>query len=69
MNLDTIRKNLKNLLHQERSFYYCGMRGQNELFDGRIVRIYPRVFLIETKDHMIKCFSYSDFATRLLKIV
>ena len=69
MNLDTIRNTLNSYLYQEKNFLYMGMRGQNELFHGKIIHIYPRTFLVETDDHILKSFSYSDFATRILKIV
>ena len=69
MNLDTIRNKLKTLLYQEKTFHYIGMRGQSELFQGRIVHIYPRTFLVETESHVLKSFSYSDFATKVLKIL
>lgn len=68
MNLSTIRESLFCLLNQNYSFYYNGLRGQSEMFDGCVIRIYPRVFLILTSNHKLKCFSYSDFATRTLKI-
>ena len=68
MNLDIIRDRLYSILNQSFSFYYNGLRGQADVFDGRIIRIFPRVFLIETSNHVVKCFSYSDFATKTLKI-
>ena len=60
MNIDSIREKLNNLLNQYYSYCYYGMRGQNDFFEGRIIQIYSRVFLIETNNHVIKSFSYSD---------
>ena len=68
MNIGMIRMQLFNLMHKPFSFYYNGLRGQNELFQGSIIQVFPRVFLIETNNHVIKCFSYSDFATKTLKV-
>ncbi|MBR3210343.1 MAG: hypothetical protein IKF71_00195 [Bacilli bacterium] len=69
MNLYTIRERLKSLLKQQHLFCYYGLRGQNDSFEGKIIQIYPRIFLIETNNHVIKSFSYSDFATKLLRIL
>ncbi len=68
MNLDAIRKTLYSIKNKNFYFVYNGLRGQNEMFNGKITRIYSRVFCVETDNRMIKCFSYSDFATKTLKI-
>ena len=69
MNIDTIRNHLQELLYQDHTFLYLGTRGQNEKFDGKIIKIYPRTFLIETSFGCFKSFSYSDFAIHSLKII
>lgn len=69
MNLQTIRSQLTSFLGEEHTFIYYGMRGQNEKFIGKIVHIYPRIFLILTNKGEIKSFSYSDFVIHSLKIV
>ncbi len=69
MNLDTIRVKIYALLNIPYTYCYYGMRGQNDVFHGKIVKIYSRVFIIETDNNIIKCFSYSDFATKLLKVI
>ena len=69
MNIDTIRKNLRDLLQKQHTFMYLGTRGQNEKFVGKIIKVYPRIFLIETDKGVLKSFSYSDFVIHSLKII
>ena len=68
MNINIIRNSIskeQNIVHL---FIYKGIRGQNEKFLGRIVKIYPRIFIIETNEGVIKSFSYSDFIIKNLKM-
>ena len=68
MNIDIIR----NLIQKEKNINHCfiykGIRGQNENFTGRITKIYPRIFIIETNEGFVKSFSYSDFVIRSIKM-
>ena len=68
MNIDYIRKNISYYLNKKRHFVYYGCRGQIEDFYGEISRIYSRVFTISTVDGYTKCFSFSDFAIKNIKI-
>ena len=68
MNIDIIRNTIKKEKGVVHCFTYKGIRGQNEDFIGKIVKIYPRVFIIETSDGVIKSFSYSDFVVKNLKM-
>ena len=69
MNIDSIRNKVYDLMNVSHTFMYVGMRGQNEKFDGKIIKVYPRCFLILTNDGFIKSFSYSDLAIHSLKII
>lgn len=69
MNFTTIKNTVYQFYQLEKKFYYRGGRGQEEVFTGRIIRFFPRVFLIETSKGEIKCFSYVDFFVKLLKII
>ncbi len=68
MNINTIRSRISKLLNQDLNFLYLGGRGQDEYFRGRIIQLFPRIFLIKTKNGCIKCFSYGDFLIKTLKI-
>ena len=68
MNIDTLRSKILKLKNKDLSFIYLSGRGQDESFCGRIVQVFPRVFLIKTINGTIKCFSYGDFLIKSLKI-
>lgn len=68
MNIDTIRRNILYNLNKKRHFVYYGCRGQIDDFFGEINRVYSRVFTILTADGNVKCFSFSDFAIKNIKI-
>ena len=69
MNLNNIRKAVIKLQQNNFHFIYRGGRGQDDIFDGKIIKLYSRIFIIETNDGKIKAFSYSDFLIKTLKIV
>lgn len=69
MNLDIIKKKVNGYLNKEANFVYKGSRGQNERFNGSIVKLYPRIFVIKTNKDVIKSFSYSDFAIGNIRII
>ncbi len=69
MNISMIRKKLIDYIGDNHTFYYAGLRGQNEIFDGCIIHVYPRTFLVKTNNGILKSFSYSDFATKMFKII
>ena len=68
MNINTARTMLLRYYQKKQYFIYNGSRGFTEEFYGMIFKIFPRCFLVETIDHHIKCFSYSDFIIRSLVI-
>ena len=69
MNINMIRDKILSHAHKKHLFYYYGLRGQNEKFSGSIIKVYSRTFLIQTDKGVLKSFSFSDFATQLLKIL
>ena len=69
MYLDTIKKEINQELNQFHTFFYRGMRNQNEKFQGRIIKCFPSVFIIETIDGLIKAFSYSDYIIKNIIII
>ena len=68
MNIDNIREDISYFLNKKCHFIYYGCRGQAEDFFGEINKVYSRVFTIITIDGYIKCFSFSDFAIKNIKI-
>ena len=69
MNLDTAKNQVQSMVGKTMTFLYVGLRNQSEEFIGVITKCYPSTFLIETKDHVIKSFSYNDFIIKNLKIL
>ena len=67
MNINTLRCSIFKLMNKDLNFLYLAGRGQDEYFCGRIVQLFPRIFLIKTKNGSIKCFSYGDFLIKYLK--
>lgn len=68
MNIDLIRKKIMEHLNKEYQFIYYGSRGQDDIFVGKINRVYHRIFTVKTNKGIIKSFSYSDFAIKNIKI-
>ncbi len=69
MNLDIVRKKVESYLNLRCKFIYKGSRGQYERFEGSIISLFPRIFLIKTANNNIKSFSYNDFAIGNIKII
>ena len=69
MNLDTAKNKVRERMNIHYKFIYRGARNQIEEFEGRIIKCYPAIFIIETDDHFIKSFTYNDFIIRNIKII
>ena len=69
MNLNMIKIEVSKYLNESHKFIYIGSRNQVEEFEGKITKLYPAIFVIETKNGVSKSFVYSDFATKNLKII
>ena len=69
MNLDAAKNKIKSYLGNNYKFIYKGARNQIEEFNGKIVKCYPSIFIIETDNHIIKSFTYNDFIIRNIIIV
>ena len=68
MNLNRLKECVSKYLNKECKFHYRGGRGADELFQGEIIKLFPRVFLVKSKHGYMRCFSYSDFLIKTLKI-
>lgn len=68
------KKKLMELLESKKGgvyrFTFNGLRNQSENFEGKIIDIYPSIFLVQTFDvnPRIRSFSYSDLITSNLEI-
>ena len=69
MYLDAIKKEIFHELNCFHTFFYRGMRNQNEKFQDKIIQCFPSIFIIETVDGLIKAFSYSDYIIKNIIII
>ena len=69
MNLDAAKRLVKEKLNIPLKFIYKGMRNQVEEFEGKIIKCYPSIFIIQTNNNIIKSFSYNDFIIKNIKII
>ena len=69
MNLNTIREVIKSKCNIPSKFIYKGTRNQIEEFNGKIIKCYSEVFIVEDDNSIIRSFSYSDYAIKVLKII
>ena len=69
MNLDIAKNKVREMLGLHLKFIYRGVRNQIEEFEGKIVDCYPRIFIVETDDNIIKSFTYSDYIIKNIKII
>ena len=68
MNIDIVKEKIISEIGIKHKFIYRGLRGQDDIFFGKIYKIYARTFSIITDKGVVKSFSYSDFAIKNLKI-
>ena len=59
MNLDSVKAIIANELGIYHRFIFCGARNQVMEFEGKIIKVFPAIFIIELLDGSIKSFSYN----------
>ena len=69
MNYQHLKEIVSKYSHQDLNFVYRVGRGQNEKFKGKIIKMYPRIFLVMTDSGRIKSFGYCDVLIKTLKII
>ena len=69
MNLDNCKKYINSLIGKNYTFLYKGVRNQNEIFEGVIIKTFPAIFIIKTKDGKTLSFNYNDFIIKNIKIL
>ena len=68
MNKDILKNKIEELQGKKFKFIFNGSRNQREKFHGIIIKTFPSVFLIQTKDR-VKAFSYNDVIASNLQII
>lgn len=68
MNLNNIRKLIINKINIPSKFVYKGTRNQLEVFNGKIIKCFSYIFIVEDSNSVIRAFSYSDYIIKSLKI-
>ncbi len=71
MTIEKAKEVVNNNINKLLKFKFNGSRNQVEEFSGKIVEVYPAIFIIETLDDnsRIKSFSYNDILTESLEIM
>ena len=67
--INKIRNSVRDNLDVHRRFIFHGIRNQNEEFLGKIVAMYPAVFLITLENGSVRSYSYSDLLISNLQII
>ena len=66
--INKIRNCVRDNLDVHRRFIFHGIRNQNEEFLGKIVAMYPAVFIILLDNGQTRSYSYSDLLVSNLEI-
>ena len=65
MNIDNIKRKLKELINYKLKIKVYIGRNRYEYYEGKIKDMYPNIFTLETNKG-IKSFSYADVATKIV---
>ena len=68
MKIDEIKKELNNYIGKEITIKYNLGRNKFEKYDCFLKELYNHIFIVELKNTFVKSFSYSDIATKTIKI-
>ncbi len=70
MNKELLRKKINEKKGFSYRFIFNGSRNQIEEFTGKIIDVFPSVFLVKTTDKnpRVRSFSYNDVITSSLEI-
>ncbi len=71
MNIETVKKTVKEKTGETLHFKFNGSRNQVEEFTGEIIETYPSIFLIRLIEspQKIKTFTYNDLVMENLQIL
>lgn len=68
MTIETVKKQLNDHLGDQVTICYNLGRNKYEKYDVFIKELYNHIFLVKTKDNIIKSFSYSDVISKTIRI-
>lgn len=67
--IEKIRNNIVGYIDVDCVFKINGSRNQMEVFKGKIINVYPFIFIVKTiEEGIIKSFSYVDILIGTLEI-
>lgn len=66
--IDKIKKDLLLIGNKKIYIKINNIRNKTEIFRGYIKEMYPRLFIFETDDNLVKSFNYSDLLTGNVEI-
>ena len=69
MTISVIKEIVKSNFNKNILFKYNGTRNHIEIFEGRIIEIYPSIFIIRLNDQKIRSFTYTDILLNNLEII
>ncbi|MBQ9018798.1 MAG: hypothetical protein IJ097_00620 [Bacilli bacterium] len=69
MNLDYAKNKVMEQIGVNHKFMYKGCRNQTDEFEGKVIKCFPSIFLIQTDNNIIKSFTYSDFIIKNIRIL
>ena len=69
MIMDKVRNKILSLIGVRKHFIFYGARNQNDNFFGKIIKVFPAIFIIELDNGQIRSYSYNDVLISNLKIV
>lgn len=58
--IEKIKKDLADMKYKKINIKVNNIRNKSEMLKGKIMEIYPRVFVVETTDGLNRSFSYAD---------
>jgi uncharacterized protein Veg len=68
MNGKFMRQKLTPYLGKQVEIHYNLGRNKSEKYSGKIIQLFPNIFIFEEDNGSKKCFSYSDILTKTVKL-
>ena len=68
MTIEGIKEELKHHIGDNITINYSLGRNKHEIYHVCIKELYNHIFLVKTKDNIIKSFSYSDVISKTIRI-
>ncbi len=63
-----MRKKLEPYVGKKACIRYSLGRNKYEKYQGKIIQLFPNLFLFEEENGVTKCFSYSDILTKTVRL-